>query len=93
MNGFYGLLSIGTIIVVLITYLLHKFCRKKSFVKYIPAILLVAADCGFLIKSEYFSTGFEDLAYLVMAMIAGILFIPSLLAAIILGIVNRNKNK
>lgn len=92
MNNFYVFVSIASILSVLITFCLYKFFSKKPVVKYIPAMAAVLAGISFYIKSAYFSTGFEDLGYFVLTLLACIVFCISFITAFILGIIHRNKS-
>ena len=79
-----GIISLIFIIIVLV---LSKYFKRKRTVKYIPAIIAIFLTLAFFIKSRYFSTGFEDLAYIVLAVISIIEFIVSLLTAIIIDLI------
>jgi len=95
MSGFYTFIAVAGLISVLITYFLGRFFKNRV-VKYIPAIILALTVLGFYIKARFFSTGtgFEDLGYIVLALIAGILFFISLFTAIIMGVVQmKNRRK
>lgn len=89
MNGFYIMIAVTSLISIIITFFLGRFFKSRAFVKYIPAIISAIAVIGFYIKSEFFSTGFQDLAYIVLALIAGIVFFVSLLTALIIGILQK----
>ena len=90
MSGFYIFVSIAGIAAVLITFLLAKFFGNKTIVKYIPSIIAALGGIGFYIKSAYFSTGFEDLGYIVLTLVACVVFLLSFITAFILGIIQRN---
>jgi|GEM_PF-1563605 len=92
MNNFYIFVYITSILAVLITLILNRFFNKKPAVKYVPAILSFLAGIGFYVKSKYFSTDFEDLAYIVLTLLACIVCFFSFITAYILGIINRNRN-
>jgi len=64
---------------------------RNRFYKYIPACVSGIAAAGFFIKARYFSQGFEDLGYLIFAVIAGAVFLLSLIAAIIMEFVHKRK--
>ncbi|MDF2986494.1 MAG: hypothetical protein K0R50_2004 [Eubacterium sp.] len=89
MNGFYVFISIASIIAILVTFFLGRIFRNKPFIKYIPCIITALAGIGFYIKAAIFSTGFEDLAYLILVMIACVVFFLSFLTAFIMGIIQR----
>ena len=94
MGGFYTFVAIASLIFVLITYFLGRFFKDRAIIKYIPAIISAFCAVGFLIKAKVFSTGtgFEDLGYIVLMLIAGIVFFASLLTAIIMELLQR-KNR
>ncbi|HEY5582965.1 MAG TPA: hypothetical protein VIK78_00525 [Ruminiclostridium sp.] len=93
MTGFYLLVAVSSLISVLITFFLGRFFEKRAIVKYIPAIIIALAVIGFFIKSRFFSTGFEDLAYIVLALIAGIVFVVSLITAFIMDLLQRRNRR
>jgi hypothetical protein len=95
MSGFYLFIAIASLISVLITFFLGIIFKSTPIVKYIPAMISVLAGLGFYIKSRFFSsgTGFEDLGYIVFTLIAGILFFISLITAIVMDLINRNKGQ
>lgn len=90
MNRFYAFVSIAGVAAVLITFLLARFFRNKTLVKYIPSIIAALGGICFYIKSVYFSTGFEDLAYIVLTLAACVVFFLSFITAFILGMIQRN---
>jgi len=96
MNGFYMFVAVASLISVLITFFLGKFFNKRAIVKYIPTIISALACLGFLIKAKFFSTdmgGFADLGYIVLMLIAGIVFLASLITAIIMELVQRRSRR
>lgn len=66
---------------ILIVYILGKYFKSKK-IKYIPAIITFIAGIACIIKSVYFSQGFEDIAYMILAFIIGVGFMASLLTAL-----------
>lgn len=94
MNGFYTLIAVVGLISVLITFFLGRIFKNRIIVKYIPAIIFLFAGLGFLIKAKFFSTteGFAELGYIILMLIAGIVFIISLITALIMEFIQR-KNK
>ena len=89
MNGFYIVVAIGSIISILITIYLGRVFKEKAFIRYIPAIISALFVIGFYIKSRYYSEGMEDLGYVILALIASIVFFVSFIAAFIMGLVRR----
>lgn len=92
MNGFYILISVGSAIAIILTFVLNKFFGKRAIIRYIPAIIAGLAVIGFYIKSAYFSSGFEDLGYIILALMACVIFFVSFVTAFIIGIIQRNRN-
>lgn len=64
---------------------------RIRFYKYIPACISGIAAAGFFIKARFFSQGFEVLGYLIFAMIAGAVFLISLITAVIMEYAGRKK--
>lgn len=96
MNGFYTFVAIAGLITVLITVFLGRIFKNKAIVKYIPAIILLLAGLGFLIKAKFFSTdmgGFADLGYIVLMLIAGIVCFISLTTALIMEFIQRKSKR
>jgi hypothetical protein len=62
---------------------------RKGIYKYIPSIVAGAAAIALVIKTAWFSEGFEGLGYLIMAMIAAVIFFVSIITAILMEIVRR----
>jgi hypothetical protein len=67
-----------------ITYLLHKYFKHKAVVKYIPSVIAAVSGISFFIKSRFFSQGFEDLAYMILTIIAGVVFVVAFIIAIVM---------
>ncbi len=92
MSGFYILVAVGSIISILITFFLGRFFKEKAFIRYIPAIVAALFVIGFYIKARYYSEGMEDLGYVILALIACIVFFVSFITAFIMGLVRlRNR--
>lgn len=91
-SGFYLLIAIPSIIFVAITYFLGRFCRHLAIIKYIPSIVALLIGIGFYIKARFYATGFEDLAFIILALVAGIVFVLSLITAIIMDIIQKKKS-
>ena len=88
------LVVIGIVLVfVAATILLGRKQIRKAFLKYIPAIIAGAATLAAIIKTAWFSEGFEGLGYAIMAMIAAIIFLVSIVTAIVVEIVNRKSKR
>ena len=91
MNGFYILVSIGCAVAITITFILNKYSGKRVIIRYIPSIVAGVAVIGFYVNSAYYSSGFEDLGYMILALIACAIFLVSFVTAFILGIIQRSR--
>lgn len=89
MNGFYIVVAIGSIISILVTFFLGRAFKEKALVRYIPAIISALFVIGFYIKSRYYSEGMEGLGYVILVLIACIVFFVSFITAFIMGLVRR----
>ena len=81
---FYALMGGLSLIAIGITYLIARFTKKNS-IKFLPAVVFLVAAVASFIKSVYFSESFQDLAFMLMGILATVLFIVSLITAILLG--------
>lgn|GEM_PF-976471 len=70
-----------------------KLSKEKAFFKYIPTIVLMIVAIVCLIKAIWFSTGMEDLAYFITALLAFGVLVISLITGIIIDLVARSKNQ
>ena len=69
------------VLVALVTYFLHRIFRNK-YIKYIPAVLFLAVSLYSVYLSRMPSTGFQDLARIITAM----MFFSGFLAGIATGL-------
>lgn len=94
MDRFYTFIAVTSLISFLVTFGLSKMFKRHALVKYIPSIISAVAGIGFIIKARFFSnsSGFEDLGYIFLALMAGIVLIISLMTAVIMGQL-QSKNK
>jgi hypothetical protein len=81
---FYAILAGFSIIAIGITFLIAKFTKKNSL-KFLPAVVFALAAVGCFIKSAYFSESFQDLAFMLMGIMATVLFALSLITAMLMG--------
>jgi len=87
-NKFLVLIAVIILISAGITFLLGWFIKNR-FVKYIPAILTGIAGIAFFTKSYFFSRSFEDIGYLIFAMIAAVAFAASIITAVVMEFVHK----
>ncbi|WP_080063373.1 hypothetical protein [Ruminiclostridium hungatei] len=92
MTGFYMIVSIAGILAMLATFFLGRQFKDKPLVRYIPSLLAVLAGIASYIKARFFATGFEDIGFVILALIACIVFFLSFLTAFIMGILQRNRD-
>jgi len=86
---FYAIVVGFSLIAIGITFLIERFTRKNGL-KFIPAAIFAVAAVGCFIKSAYFSQSFQDIAFMLMGILATILFVVSFITAVLLG---KNKTK
>lgn len=77
------IVAICGIIFASITYLSARYFKSK-IIKYIPCAFAASVSVFFLVRALYFSkgNGFEDIAFIIMALIAFGVFIVSLITAL-----------
>lgn len=73
------------------TCLLGIYARRKRIIKYIPAAVSGIAALSFLLKGRFFSEGMEGLGYIILMMISAIIFVMSIIAALIMEFISRRK--
>ncbi len=81
---FYIIIVVFSLIAIGITYLIARFTKKNSL-KFMPSVVFALIAVGCFVKSAYFSQSFQDIAFMLMGILATILFIVSLITAIIVG--------
>ncbi len=91
-------LYIGIALISLIfagaTILLGGRRIKRVLLKYIPAMIAFAATLALVIKTAMSAReGFESLGYAILAMIAAVIFLVSVITAITVEIVNRRRKR
>lgn len=79
---FWGLVVL-CLILTLAVFLLDRFVRKGG-VKYIPAAVMFVVGALSLLKAVWFSQSFEDIAYLLVGIVAVCAFLVTLSAALLL---------
>lgn len=85
------MMIIFSLISIAITIGIARYTKRTGF-KYIPSIFFALIAIGCIIKSRWFSQGFEDIAYLIMAIMAIILAFVVTITAFIIGIYRRKKH-
>jgi hypothetical protein len=82
-----GLLVAGLQIII------WRISKGKVFFKYIPTLVLLIVAFVCIVKAVWFSTGMEDLAYFVTAMMVSGVMVISLITGLILDIVDRSMRR
>lgn len=87
------LIAVIGIIVSGLQIIIWRLSKGKIFFKYIPTIvlLIVAIVCD--IKAIWFSTGMEDLAYFITALLTFGVLVISLVTGIVIDIVTKSKRQ
>jgi len=78
-----GLLIAGLQIII------WRLSKEKAFFKYIPTLVLLIVTSVCIVKAVWFSTGMEDLAYFVTAMIVSGVLVISLFTGIALDLISK----
>lgn len=81
---FYIIIGIFSLIAIGITYLIARFTKKNSL-KFLPSVVFALAAVGCFIKSAFFSQSFQDIAFMLMGILATILSVVSLITAVLVG--------
>lgn len=79
--------SIPTAIVILIS----KIEKNRTFLKYLPTIILFATGVMFIITAKRFSQGMEGLGYIALAMIAIGCCVLTLTTAIVIDVLRKKQ--
>jgi len=83
------LIAVIGIIVSALQVFIWRLSKEKAFFKYIPTIVFLIVTVVCLIKAIWFSTGMEDLAYFITALLAFGVMVISLITGIIIDLVAR----
>ncbi len=77
------------LLVAALQIVIWRLSKENPFFKYIPTLVLLIVTAVCVVKAVWFSTGMEDLAYFVTAMILAGVMVISLLAGILIDIVSK----
>ncbi|MGI6622223.1 MAG: hypothetical protein GX227_04380 [Clostridiaceae bacterium] len=83
------IISVMGVLVAGLQIVIWRMAKGKVFFKYIPTLVLLIIVVVCIIKSIWFSTGMEDLAYFITAMLAAGVLTVSLVTGIIIDIVSK----
>ena len=89
--SFYMVVALISLVFAGITILLGRKQVQRAILKYIPAMIAFVATLALIIKTAWYSEGFEGLGYAILAMITAVVFLVSIITAIIIAIVNRRR--
>jgi hypothetical protein len=78
-------------LVAALQIIIWRVSNRNAFFKYIPSIVLFIIALICIAKALWFSTGMEDLAYIVVTMIVAGVLIISLVTGIIIDVFSRIK--
>ncbi|MCX7772182.1 MAG: hypothetical protein N2376_03610 [Clostridia bacterium] len=84
------ILVIGLLVAAL-QIVIWRFSKDRAFFKYIPSLVLFIVGAVCVVKAVWFSTGMEDLAYFVLAMLVVGVLIISVVTGLLLDIITRIK--
>lgn len=87
------LIAVIGILVSGLQVIIWRLSKEKVFFKYIPTIVLLIVTIVCVIKAVWFSTGMEDLAYFITALLAFGVLIISLVTGIVIDIVTKSKRQ
>ncbi|MGI6084329.1 MAG: hypothetical protein ACOYIF_02645 [Acetivibrionales bacterium] len=88
-----ALIAIIGIVVSGLQIIIWRLSKGKVFFKYIPTIVLLIVATVCVVKAVWFSTGMEDLAYFITAMLALGVLVISLVTGIVIDIISRSKRQ
>lgn len=87
------LIAVIGIIVSGLQIIIWRLSKGKIFFKYIPTIVLLIVAIVCVIKALWFSTGMEDLAYFITALLTFGVLVISLVTGIVIDIITRSKRQ
>lgn len=91
--SFYIVITLISLIFAGATILLGRKQVRRAILKYIPAMVAFAATVALIVKTAWFSEGFEGLGYAILAMITAAVFLVSIITAIVVAIINRRRRR
>jgi hypothetical protein len=81
------------IMVSVLQIIIWRLSKEKVFFKYIPTIVLLIVAIVCVIKAIWFSTGMEDLAYFITALLTFGVLVISLVTGIIIDLISKSKRQ
>lgn len=86
--SFYIIIALISLIFAAAAIFLGRNQIQKALLKYIPATIALAATIALIVKTAWFSEGMEGLGYAILAMITAIVFLTSIITAIVIEIIH-----
>ncbi len=80
------IISVIGVLVAALQIVIWRMSRGKVFFKYIPTLVLLIITVVCIVKSIWFSTGMEDLAYFITAMLTAGVLAVSFVTGIVLDV-------
>lgn len=87
------IISVIGVLVAGLQIVIWRMSRGKAFFKYIPTLVLLIITVVCVVKAIWFSTGMEDLAYFITAVLAAGVLAVSLVTGIIIDIISKTKRQ
>ena len=87
------LIAVIGIMVSGLQILIWRLSKEKVFFKYIPTIVFLIVTVVCVIKAIWFSTGMEDFAYFITALLAFGVMVISLITGVIIDLVARSNKQ
>lgn len=88
-----ALITVIGIMVSVLQIIIWRLSKEKVFFKYIPTIVLLIVAIVCVIEAIWFSTGMEDLAYFITALLTFGVLVISLVTGIIIDLISKSKRQ
>lgn len=87
------LITVIGILVSVLQIIIWRLSKEKALFKYIPTMVLLIITTVCVIKALLFSTGMEDLAYFITALLTFGVLVISLVTGIVIDIISKSKRQ
>lgn len=88
-----ALIAVIGVLVAGLQIIIWRLSQGKVFFKYIPTIVLLIVAIVCVVKAIWFSSGMEDLAYFVTAILTTGVLAVSIVTGIVIDIITKSKRK
>lgn len=88
-----ALIAVIGLLVAGLQIIIWRLSKGKVFFKYIPTIVLLIVATVCVVKAIWFSSGMEDLAYFVTAVLTAGVLVVSLVTGIVIDIISKSKRQ